>query len=247
MWRAIGASAQGTSHIAGNLPCQDACGHCRAYLGGEPVTILVIADGAGSAKASELGSRECVAHLLHTEIDEGLAMCWLASARSHLEAVAVENSLSPRDLSCTALFAVLGESESIFVQLGDGAWVAEYRGKCEPITWPATGEYANETTFLNSPKWKEAAQFRRWSESAMSVAGFTDGLQGLALHFATRAVHVPFFAPMFDALQRTDDEASLHVPLLDFLNSPLVNERTDDDKTLVLARRDKLRLQDGSD
>jgi len=256
MWRAIGASARGTSHIVSDLPCQDAWAQRTAFVGGEFVTILAIADGAGSAKASDLGSQECVAHLVHaistsdfriSEMDQDVASTWLESGRKHLEALAVEKELSPRDLACTALVAVLGESESIFFQVGDGAWIAEYQGHCEPITWPLSGEYANETTFLSSPNWKSQMQFRRWASSTMSIAGFTDGLQGLALHFASKAVHAPFFAPMFGALHRTDNVNTLQAPLLQFLNAPVLNERTDDDKTLVLACREKLKLRHGAD
>ncbi|MGL4552961.1 MAG: PP2C family serine/threonine-protein phosphatase, partial [Gemmataceae bacterium] len=63
-----------------------------------------------------------------------------------------------------------------------------------------------------------------------------DGLQGLALHYATRTAHGPFFAPLFRALRGADPE-ELGDPMRAFLESPRVNGRTDDDKTLILAAR----------
>ena len=68
------------------------------------------------------------------------------------------------------------------------------------------------------------------------MALFTDGLQTLALDY-TRAAHSPFFAPMFAALSSETEPGGLLGPLSAFLESPAVNERTDDDKTLILATR----------
>ena len=42
---------------------------------------------------------------------------------------------------------------------------------------------------------------------------------------------------MFAALKDCEDETSLLSPLINLLESERVNERTDDDRTLVLARR----------
>ena len=71
------------------------------------------------------------------------------------------------------------------------------------------------------------------------MALLTDGLQGLALRFDTREAHGPFFEPMFARL-RAEGEGepeSLREELRAFLGSAPVNQRTDDDKTLVLATR----------
>ena len=72
---------------------------------------------------------------------------------------------------------------------------------------------------------------------------FSDGLQRLALVYQSQTVHEPFFEPMFAELRNADLQTcnSLSDQLARFLDSPKINERTDDDKTLVLAsRRDLL-------
>jgi hypothetical protein len=71
------------------------------------------------------------------------------------------------------------------------------------------------------------------------VALLTDGLQGLALRFSTREAHGPFFEPMFARLrrEREGEPKGLGKELRAFLGSAPVNQRTDDDKTLVLATR----------
>ena len=253
MWRVIARSVRGTSHFKSDLPCQDYSSFRHTYFDSEQVTIIGLADGAGSAKASDIGSMEAVEHILRriaawpkriSDISEEQARIWVGEARQQLELIATTKQLELRDLSCTLLVAILGDAECIFFQVGDGAWISEYQGKCDVITWPLGGEYANETTFITSPKWAEFLQFRRWTDSVMSFAGFTDGVQSLALHFASKSVHAPFFAPMFSVLHGTDDETSLIGPLHGFLDSPQINERTDDDKTIALACRERKMLSD---
>ena len=55
-WRVAAASAIGTSHVASGTKCQDAHGFGVFDASGENILILVVSDGAGSAKHSEDGS-----------------------------------------------------------------------------------------------------------------------------------------------------------------------------------------------
>jgi serine/threonine protein phosphatase PrpC len=251
MWRVIGTSVVGASHQKLQTPCQDYCGYQPCILGSERALVIGIADGAGSAKSSEIGSRETVDHLLRQiahcdlgliEIQEETVAAWLQRTRDHLDKVALEREIPVGDLACTVLFAILADSGAIFCQVGDGAWIAKSNGSYMTATWPSGGEYANQTTFITSPNWREVMQFRILRERLSAVAGFSDGLQNVALHFASRSVHAPFFDSKFKALEETDDETSLRAPLMEFLSSAALAERTDDDKTLVLACRQEVKL-----
>jgi serine/threonine protein phosphatase PrpC len=251
MWRAVGTSVVGASHQKLQIPCQDSCDYRSCVLGSERVLVVGIADGAGSAKASDIGSQKIVEYLLKKITDCGLALIeiqeqtaadWLQDARDHLHEFAVEQGIALHDLACTVLFAILGDSIAIFGQIGDGAWVIRSNGSYTAATWPSRGEYANQTTFLTSPNWRDVMQFKAVYEPLSVIAGFSDGLQDVALHFASRSVHAPFFDSKFEALGKTDDETSLKAPLIEFLSSAVLSERTDDDKTLVLACRQEVKL-----
>ena len=154
-----------------------------------------------------------------------------------MKLVAGREKIETKELACTLLVAVLGEQHAVFGQIGDGAWIAEKSGVFGAVTWPQNGEFANETRFITSPDALDSLQFQNCPKALTSAAGFTDGVQALALNLAAKNVHSPFFQPMFAALGECDDETSLLSPLISFLSSDRVNERTDDDKTLVLARR----------
>jgi serine/threonine protein phosphatase PrpC len=64
MWRAVGTSVAGTSHAELNIPCQDYSAYQRVVIGSTPALVIAIADGAGSARLSQVGAREAVEYLL---------------------------------------------------------------------------------------------------------------------------------------------------------------------------------------
>jgi hypothetical protein len=159
----------------------------------------------------------------------------LKEARGHLNVVACDYGCDPADLACTILFAVLGELVSFFAQIGDGAWVIQKGEQYTVPIWPDNGEYVNETTFLTSPNWQEALRCYSTYGTIERVAGFTDGLQRVALHIATKSVFAPFFDPLFSVLRDSTNEEALKSALAEFLSCQRLAARTDDDKSLVLA------------
>jgi hypothetical protein len=104
------------------------------------------------------------------------------------------------------------------------------------VFWPENGEYQNTTFFLSDSAFDAHVQSSVVSEQVAEIAMFTDGLQMLALNYATKEAHGPFFVPMFREL-RARESTDLIVPMRQFLDSKAVNDRTDDDKTLILATR----------
>ncbi len=241
-WTILGDCVSGTSHRARNLPCQDAC-RFRPFGPRADWLVVVAADGAGSSSHSQVGanlvceewikrvegidpeslfSREAITELLH-------------EVRETLVAEAQRLSLVERDLACTVLLAIVGPASAAFAQIGDGAIVINEGQEHRVIFWPEPGEYANATDFLTDRSFRETIRFEMVHDSIAEVAVLTDGLQRLALDFAARTVFSGFFQPLFQALRSTNHPDALLVPFHGFLDSPRVNERTDDDKTLVLA------------
>jgi hypothetical protein len=161
---------------------------------------------------------------------------WVSVAHSDVEQAATEHNVAPRELACTLLLAVLGPNNSAFAQIGDGVIVAGENDLLSHIFWPSSGEYQNTTFFLCEDKYAENLRVEI-RPPVQEAALLTDGLQMLALKYADQTVHAPFFAPMFNALRAADDFGALAGPLRAFLDSPQVNARTDDDKTLILATR----------
>jgi hypothetical protein len=211
--------------------------------------ILACSDGAGSAKESQVGSRlacETAVQQAMSFLDAGhtvaeatpdLLRGWTQQIHDAIQAEADRRGLTARDLACTLLVAIVGESAAAFIQVGDGGIVIREGEEYRPVFWPQAGEYQNTTFFITDTKFDANVQTEIRPGAVAEVAMFSDGLQMLALHYATKAAHQPFFSPMFAALQKAEDHQELIVPMRQWLDSPAVNGRTDDDKTLILATR----------
>lgn len=254
-WKFISASVAGTSHAGGGAPCQDASG-CRLFItaGGTPVLVAVASDGAGSAARAEEGSKLACSLFLDemgalfgeggavSDITREFTRGWLARLRNEVTLRAEAEGLQPRDYACTLLAAALGEDCAAFVQVGDGAMVIPSREEPDEfcwVFWPQRGEYANTTNFATEPEAAERLEHVLLNERVDELAVLTDGLQNLALHFQTRTAHTPFFRPVFEWLRPAPAEQRerLSQALASYLDSPKVNDYTDDDKTLILATR----------
>jgi hypothetical protein len=248
-WKLLYGSAAGTSHARRGEECQDYAHGVILTTENSSVLVAACADGAGSAPQAALGSRlACLGFirlacadlrdgLSVRDIDAPCALRWHERVRGLMSLEASLRNTELRDLACTLLTAVVGEDRAAFSQIGDGAIVYANGGSFQTAFWPQAGEYASSTFFLTGSDFEKRLDFRTLGHGIDELALFTDGLQPLALHYASRTVHGPFFEPMFDAVRQTPDVQSLEMPLKQFLTSKPVNDRTDDDKTLILAIR----------
>jgi hypothetical protein len=254
VWRLAASSVAGVGHVRRGVVCQDS--HAWKAIpaaGGGSVLAAVVSDGAGSAQRSEFGSR-LAADLLMTElealfsaggsvrdVDLDRASSWLAGLRERIEALAASDARSPREYSSTLLTAVVGEEEAVFFQVGDGAMVVSSSAPDDSfdcVFWPASDEYENITFFATEPHATEHLVWTRLERRIDDLALFSDGLQRLALDYATKTAHARFFASMLAPLRPVaGSHEALSADLAAFLDSPRINERTDDDKTLILATR----------
>jgi hypothetical protein len=254
-WRTAYASVIGTSHIKTGSPCQDA-GGCAVVAAADNTEILVaaVSDGAGTACRSEAGSAIAVARFLSqfaeaakadpqlASIDREFVDRWLGALRDKIADMAETEGHCVQDYACTLLGAVIGPHGSAYLQVGDGAIVVagEEAGEYNWIFWPQHGEYANSTNFLTHDNAVEALLFET-GRPVYEIALFSDGIERLVLDLSTKVVHSPAFSPIFQWLATTnpDESAGSSPALAAYLASDHVNNRTDDDKTLVMATRVK--------
>jgi hypothetical protein len=239
MWKIVFGSVQGTSHVQSGKPCQD-------YSAGTVVGTTVVAacaDGAGSAELSQLGSKAAVERFLEAATPLEAAPTreqlesWVAAARARVLEEAAANETTPRQLACTFLVAIVGETWAAFAQIGDGVIVFDGPEGYELAFWPDNGEYANTTRFLTEDDYREHLRIEIVERQVTELAVLTDGLQMLALDFTQARVHARFFAPLLNTVRNGPDTEVLRAALLEFMDSKRVNDRTDDDKTLILATR----------
>jgi hypothetical protein len=136
-WRWVHTSVRGSAHVENGLPCQDASATAIIDHAGGRVLVLVAADGAGSARCAERGSRlvcdEVVAAVMRwlaaggdpARMDAACAAQWLGDVQSALRAAATAAGDQPRDWASTLIAAVMVDGRGLFFQIGDGAVVAD--------------------------------------------------------------------------------------------------------------------------
>ena len=246
-WRVAAASVRGVSHAVLEQVCQDA--HAVALLPNGAL-VAAVADGAGSAAMSEVGSALAVEMAVvaiaavptlpsATDADgwQALLTDAVRLALLRLEAEAEQREVERNALATTLLLAVATPEITAVIQIGDGAIVAgDADGSVRALTKPLNGEYANTTVFLTGPDALATAQFGL-HDAVTHLALFSDGLQRIALDMATGAPFAPFFLPLFRFIANEPEETAAQAQLTAFLSSPRVQERSDDDITLVLAAR----------
>lgn len=249
VWRHIAQSVQGLHHSADGIPCQD---HCLVRLfGDEPDSALVacVADGAGYSPHSDIGSalacesivQSAAAHFetkrTFANLEAGDVLQWCDTARDKIYHCAERDQRQPRDYATTLCAAVVSDRRSVFFQVGDGAIVVRKNAVCGVVFWPQSGEYINTTTFLTSAEYRDRLAVATTAAGFSDVALFTDGIERLALKFDSLTPHLPFFQPLFGALRAASNVEALAGDLGRLLQSDSVRNKTDDDKTLVLASR----------
>jgi hypothetical protein len=246
-WRYTGLSVAGTSHHHTGIPCQDA--HKIACIG--DALVAVVADGAGSVRHSGIAS-EFVVDATIAQIDawenlpnnqdewQRMAAILVEGLYQQLTTKAVELNCPVREVATTWLVALITENAVAAAQIGDGAIVFGADSEhLNLLTFPEHGEYLNETVFLVSEGYQKHLQTVYIQEQVCRAALFSDGLQLLALTMTTSppTPYLPFFHPLFEFLHSVKDNAERERQLRNFLESPRVCSRTDDDKTLILAMR----------
>lgn len=257
-WNRGSASLQGTSHVSSRTPCQDA--HevhiLREHL------IVAVSDGMGSAKyshhASQLVVNKVVSHINRQLGRKHLRFVRLNSivrrffpikydrmlhdacklARDELVARAQRKQHNLRDYACTLIVAIVTPDGWHVIHIGDGAAVG-FRDANTPVTLsrPNNGEYANSTTPLTATDWFKHLRYCHGNEALHALAVFSDGIQNLCINHKTGDAYPGFFVPILNWFKGLPTGAKYDVACQQFLDSPQIRQKSDDDLTLVMAWR----------
>lgn len=244
-WQIMGRSEIGPLHVWKGIPCQDAFASAILPTGHG---IIMISDGLGSARKSEIGSRVAVeagvnalmkmpsGQLKETDLSQ-LARVSVTAARQALEEKAEMLNCTLRELACTFIAIVMYDNNIAVAHIGDGAVVAKTEEGLKLISGPGDSEYANEVTPLTSKSWEKALRITPVISRVLSVMAFTDGLQRAALKKSAEG-YSPFdgfcepllsFASEIQDIREAEDEIS------QLLSSKKISDNSEDDKTLVMA------------
>lgn len=161
MWKSVNAKIQGTLHKKLDIPCQD----YTTSSNKEEVYIIVLADGAGSAKHSERGAKiACEAvqsfisknfiSIYNTEAKEVKANL-IHRIRTRLGIAAKKNNCNKDEFASTLLFVAVRHDMFICGHLGDGViGIIDNQQQVRVLSLPENGEFANFTFFTTSKNYQ---------------------------------------------------------------------------------------------
>jgi hypothetical protein len=242
------ATARGTSNLRDNSECQDTS-RCLTLGPRKDVLLAVVSDGAGSAKLGKQGSAlTCRTiteiarnHFANSDVsptDEDL-WDWVDQCRERINLASQLRQATPRDFSATLVALLALPDETITLHIGDGAAVINTDGQWLVPSWPAHGEYASMTYFITDDPSADL-KITRLPYRIDAAAVFSDGIERLVLKFVDQTASASFFdkfATTVRTIKTPGCTAQLNASLKQYLDSPTINERTDDDKSLIIAVR----------
>lgn len=252
-WRVAHASAIGAAHENQNTECQDRF-VCRVLkVRDANLLVAAIADGAGSTTDGQIGAEiacstfvDVVADFLTSteasvlSLSEEFGRRWVEFCRTQIAAKASQSDKELRDFASTFVGAVVGDDAAAFFQVGDGGCVFSADGapgSYEFAIEPTETEYVNVTEFMTDDDAPASLRFRLTEQSINDVVLFSDGIFAVAVDYANNRPHEPFLMPMIAPLKNGIVPEGINEKLERFLSSPKINEKTDDDKTIILASR----------
>jgi len=226
--------------------------------------IAAVADGAGSAEKAHVGAAIACDTFIEMGVQ---IFVGAIEPTCLLEAIRAKIPEGETDAHAATLVGVVADSkQALILQVGDGAAVIRGQGagdrgpegtssatsraaQSAPILgahsipyevalWPEETEFLNNTYFATALDAEEHLHLRRIEEPVYEIAIFSDGLQHLILDPKTKTPHQPFFQTIFKPLaNEPGHEVKASWWLERQLGSDQVTKRTDDDTSIVIARR----------
>ena len=258
-WRVIAVSQRGLGHEISDIPNEDYYSACVVPATPNiPETVIIcVADGAGSARLSELGSktvsRVSVATLLSRLKSDADILRDTAIARQELltaaeisiealKSCATDNDANFEDLATTMQLVIANEILVAVLHIGDGRTVVLETDKFRNFSQPFNGEYTNETEFVTSRDGTlcDNPGLDRKEINGTDIYGVsvsTDGLDPLAVTLTTDEPFEGFYKPVFRMPWQAEGIENATIQLSRTLGMIETRQKSTDDITIVVATR----------
>jgi hypothetical protein len=221
-------SQKGQGHIKNGLPCQD----FSCIDSHDNKIFIAAADGLGSCKHSDLGSRAAVKHAIRL-LKQGVPIeAAFERTQNHLRKLSSKLMIDVKELSTTLQVAVI-DLDNCLVKIGiigDGGAVvtSKFQDKHTFVFDEYVGQYCNQTQHLFIDNISSAIKIET-IEYPVHVSLFTDGLRSMLIEENKKIA----FPPFWDSLIKKQKNNPLDEVFFELFNHPFLSKKTDDDLTLA--------------
>lgn len=244
MWNTIGLAIQGRGHREKDIPCQDAIFTIKK----DNISIIALADGAGSATHSHYGAQatvEMISYYIEREFDNIYESEDVQSIQNAIE-VELNYMLKeledlyqqkPKAFSSTCLVVAVKGERTIILHLGDGEIGAlKNNNEIINISSGLSGEYINSTVFTTTCNASQYIRLIKSRQSSKFQAFFllSDG-SAESLYAKKTQTFSPIFRQLAWQLQYYDNNSLQKQLEKDFEHT--VVTRTKDDCSFVMMAK----------
>jgi hypothetical protein len=241
--RLVGCSVTGPKHLRSDDPCEDAWTG-RSLPDGQ--IVIAVGDGLGSAtharRGSALATHEAAATLEaavagtttlgRNSAEQSIERAFV-TARTALSDEAEQMGVPVSALNTTLIALVAGPSGVAAAAVGDGGVAGQVDESYRQLLPREDTEYAEQTTPLQSNRWRESYRFR-YHDGVDGVAVFSDGVDPWAWS-GSDSVDDTFFEQVFTHVRSKDASVDATRGLAAHLDSDHFRQYSEDDKTLVVG------------
>lgn len=240
-WMGASAAQAGRRHVEHGKRCEDVA----LVSIGDDVAVIVVSDGAGSARHSAEGAAvvaQTTVDLLRrmtpwTDVDavkEGL----LTACITEMKKLASVLGCETRELAATLTFVAVNQERYVAGNLGDGLvvaapWTGTATGRPHVVIGQDRGEFVNETVFLTSAE--AIGRFSVVQGRADSYDGFAIMSDGAADRLFRRSDGA--LAPLIDRLFSSFEEMTSNEVVQWLEGSVMPIMMTQDDYSLGILGR----------
>ncbi|MEH7235761.1 PP2C family serine/threonine-protein phosphatase [Bacillus sp. JJ1562] len=239
-WKFASAQAVGRGHIKQQLPCQD----YTFCVQTQDMTILVLADGAGSAPSSHMGAEMVVHKMIHIlqnhfeemfyEDDQQLLRKRIIGILLN-ELEGIENfSGNIKEYASTLLYVAIKDDRYLAGHIGDGVIGLQVtEGNFKVLSNPENGLFANTTYFITSDEaWKYLRLYKGETEGKTGFILMSDGTADSLFNKQAQGF-APAIPRMLDWLRNYPNKKIAEV--LETNLDSVIKQQTQDDCSIALA------------
>lgn len=243
MWKAVNYEVCGRGHKKVSMPCQDK----TLFTNFNNVSLIALADGAGSARLSHFGAEAVLKaageyittkfdQLINNEDGKQVKVDLLNYLLEQLKILSQELKCEVKELASTFLMVAVKDNSFLICHIGDGVIGYLKHNELKIASKPENGEFANTTIFVTSKN--AIASMKLFKGNINDISGFVIMSDGTAESFYNKKEEM--LAPVLTKIMHRTalvTNEKIFDSIKNSFDSVIVNNTQDDCSIAIMSRK----------